>query len=44
LHAGLEAAFRGLTDAVIAKRSQAAGDAKSLYVELDGLFARYRTR
>jgi serine/threonine protein kinase len=44
LYGGLETAFRELTDAVLARRSEAPGDAKSLYVELDGLFARYRTR
>ena len=44
LHGGLETAFRELTDAVLARRSEAGGDAKPLYVELDGLFARYRTR
>jgi len=44
LHGTLEAAFRELTDAVLARRTGAPPDTKPLYVELDGLFARYRTR
>jgi serine/threonine protein kinase len=44
LHGTLESAFRELTDAVLAGRATAAPDTTALYVELDGLFARYRTR
>jgi hypothetical protein len=43
LHAALETAFRALTDIVLARRKEAPADAASLYVELDALFARYRT-
>jgi len=42
LQGALESAFRDLTDAVIARRS-AHADLASLYEELDGLFARFRT-
>jgi eukaryotic-like serine/threonine-protein kinase len=43
MHATLETAFRALTDVVLARRKQAPADTSALYVELDGLFARYRT-
>ena len=42
LHAALETAFRALTDIVLARRKEAPADTAALYVELDGLFARYR--
>ena len=44
LHGTLEGAFRELTDAVLAHRGDAPAETTALYVELDGLFARYRTR
>jgi serine/threonine protein kinase len=44
LHGTLDGAFRELTDAVLAGRAGAPADTTSLYVELDALFARYRTR